>query len=246
MTWVLSCGSKLRKMKRILLLLLFASSVSLILAQEFIPMKNGNRVKDGFSALVHDNYTENGNQRDSEFPGSFQETLFSGDQAKAKKSEPVQSGSQYKGKYVMFGPGIGRSYGGLVGVSATLRLGGNVGVGVHGGVGYQPDAPVLFSGGVKFYPFRGIYIDAQFGVIDRYSDPYYYDPYYYDFEEIRRYTYGPSLLGGIEWTWGRTVRFGFNAAFGVSVEIWNTLYSSYSISPAVDMGFAISIPFGSS
>jgi len=141
---------------------------------------------------------------------------------------------EYKGNYFMIGTGYGYSYGGL-GIMLQGRFGGNVGVGIHGGVGYFPNAPVLASGGVKFYPYKGAFIDAQFGLVG-WEEYYYWDSWGYT-DESGQLLYGPSLLTGCEWTWGRKVGFGFHVAIGASYYINGNLISGFNI--AYDMGFVM-------
>lgn len=137
--------------------------------------------------------------------------------------------SGYKGNYVSIAAGIGVSYGGL-GTRFQWRTGGNVGFGLHAGLGLNVSEPVglQLSGGFKFFPFQGIYINSQFGIFQNYYYDYYYgwDEYYID--------YGPSFLAGVDWVWGNKVGFGFNAGLGFTYvidgeEVWF----------AGDMGFII-------
>lgn len=135
----------------------------------------------------------------------------------------------YKGNFVAIGVGYGVSYGGL-GTRFQWRVGGNVGFGLNAGLGLNVvDAVGLqLSGGVKFYVFQGIYINTQFGIFQRsYYDYYYgYDEYYIDV--------GPSVLVGVDWTWGRKVGFGFNAALG-----FTRLIDDEEMLLASDVGFVI-------
>ena len=135
--------------------------------------------------------------------------------------------SSYDGNYFMLGNGMGVSYGGL-GLRAQVRFGGNVGFGMHAGVGYSPFYNVSgfgvgyegvhASAGFKFFPFRGIYINSQFAY---YGD--YYD-WYYDYYEGA--AYGPSLMTGIDQVWGKKIGIGFNVGAGVTymIEPWGTFY----------------------
>ena len=154
---------------------------------------------------------------------------------KPEKEKPT---SGYKGKYLMLGLGYGNSYGGA-GLMAQLRIGGNVGVGFHAGAGYFPQAPVLAAGGIKFYPFRGIYIDAQFGLTG-------WETYYeYTWSSTSgasesfdgQLLFGPSALMGVEWAWGRHVGFGFNAALGGTYYLNVERFAPFAI--AVDLGFVM-------
>ena len=147
------------------------------------------------------------------------------------KSVPPRK--SYKGNYFSIGTGYGNSYGGI-GVRVQGRFGGNQGFGVHGGVGYFPGAPVLGAAGLKFFPYKDIYINAQFGFSGVESGYYYWDDYYNDY--YSRVLFGPALMTGVDMTWGRKVGFGFNAGIGASYFI-NARYQEIWL--ATDLGFII-------
>jgi len=137
---------------------------------------------------------------------------------------------KYKGQYFMIGTGYGYSYGG-VGVKAQMRfpITKTQGFGVHAGVGFFPYAPVLASAGVKYFPYKDFYINAQFGL---YGVEYTQHIFTLDTKVL----YGPAVLVGGDWTWGKKVGFGFNAALGASYQI-NASYAPISI--AYDCGFIV-------
>ncbi len=154
---------------------------------------------------------------------------------KVRDIEPVREAkiedSDYKGKYVMLALGLGNSYGGM-GFRFQFRTGANFGFGLHAGVGYDPGSEsVRASGGLKIFPYRGFYLNGQFGLLGRES---YYDNWWGG--NIDRNLYGPSFLVGGDWNWGRRVGFGFNAALGLSMAL-NARYDD--ILPAFDLGFVI-------
>ncbi len=152
--------------------------------------------------------------------------------------EEVEPRKKYKGNYFMMGLGYGHSYGGA-GLMLQGRFGGNVGFGIHGGVGYFPEAPVLASGGLKFYYYKWLFIDTQFGLTGwEYYYEYYWNSsgYYYD-DSYDHLLYGPSLLTGGEWTWGRKVGFGFHAAVGASYYINAQHFSNWNL--AFDLGYVM-------
>jgi hypothetical protein len=134
----------------------------------------------------------------------------------------------------MVGPGIGDSYGGL-GIRIAGRFGGITGFGVQIGLGYgvivntnnnnNLAIPFLFTYGAKFYPYKGIYINAIGGA-------------YHDSVKGKNMSYGPSFLIGIDQTWGSKVAFGFNGGFGVTRNNNNTTYQS-NFSETFDMGFVV-------
>ena len=156
--------------------------------------------------------------------------------------ESKSKSSDYKGNYFLMGLGVGYSYGGY-GFMAGARFGRNVGFGFHGGVGYFPNAPVLASGGIKFYPFRGIFIDWQYGLVG-YEQGYRYDYYYstysgssYSYDEYEFLLHGASMLVGCEWTWGGKVGFGFHASAGISYYVNGSLLQGFNI--AYDLGYVM-------
>jgi hypothetical protein len=144
------------------------------------------------------------------------------------RTSNTQVSDEYKGNYFMLGTGFGNSYGG-VGVRAQWRRGGIQGFGWHVGVGYFPDAPVLASAGVKYFPYKDLYINAQFGLVG-YEQTYNYSGYN-DSELL----YGPSMLIGGDWTWGGKVGFGFNAGAGVTYNL--NYFEEFTV--AMDLGFLI-------
>ena len=203
-------------MKQIFFILLIGFTANLVFAQDTI---YGNGKKEQISA------TEN---QDSEIVSTVEE-----------------SQKTYKGEYFMLGIGIGSSYG-YSGARVQWRFGGIMGYGFHAGVGYDPGAPIAGSAGVKFFPYKGLYINAQFGtkwiketmkIFAGYGGTY---PAYYPIYEVYDISYigyGPSLLIGGDWVWGRGVAYGLNFGLGVSYIINSK--SSDKILPAMDLGFLV-------
>ncbi len=140
---------------------------------------------------------------------------------------------KYKGNYFMVGTGFGPSYGGF-GFKGQFRfaLTKTQGIGVHAGVGAFPFAPILGNVGVKYFPYKDLYINAQFGLngIELYET--------YDFLAGKT-LYGPSLLIGGDWTWGKKVGVGINAAIGASYYI--NAESFFHFFPTMDLGFIVRI-----
>lgn len=137
----------------------------------------------------------------------------------------------FKGKYFMLGAGTGKSYGGY-GLRAQWRFGHVQGYGIHAGVGYYPKAPVLASAGVKFFPYKNLYIDAQFGttLMERTIITGHWDSYVVGYISIPTFVidssynasyigYGPSILVGGDWTWGKKIAYGINFGLGASYVI---------------------------
>lgn len=137
----------------------------------------------------------------------------------------------YKGDFFMISIGGGTSYGG-VGLRLQFRAGKTVGFGMHGGMGYTTpvmtgsysDEPYLrFATGIKFFPFRGLYLNYQIGIHD--------DPL------PGILITGTSMIGA-DLAWGRTVGFGFNIGGGVTF-LDNRSGTDRLIMPALDIAFAI-------
>ncbi|WP_418508908.1 hypothetical protein [Corallibacter sp.] len=144
--------------------------------------------------------------------------------------------NDYDGSYLLLAVGYGNSYGGA-GMRVLYRTGGIVGVGFHAGVGYFPEAPVLGSAGIKFYPYKGLYINGQFGLYgyeETYS--YNYGSNYYNYND-KELLYGPAALIGVDWTWGDKIGFGFNAGAGVAYYLNSNYSDEFDI--ALDIGFVI-------
>lgn len=141
--------------------------------------------------------------------------------------------------YFALATGYGNSYGGF-GLQAMARFGRNVGFGIHGGIGWLPNSGALASGGLKFYPYRWIYFNAQFGYFGYYTyeelqensywngESYEYESYYYQHESV---LFGPSFLTGIDMLFGK--HFGFQAGGGVSIG----LNGYVDAAAAFDLGF---------
>ena len=74
--------------------------------------------------------------------------------------------SDYKGTHFMLGIGAGNSYGNI-GVKAQYRfgIGQYQGLGIHAGLGYEPDVPVRVSGGLKYFPYSLEYLVLKIVVV---------------------------------------------------------------------------------
>jgi hypothetical protein len=143
----------------------------------------------------------------------------------------------YKGKYLLLGTGIGWSYGGI-GLKLQWRGGGNQGVGFHLGAGYAPDSPIGVSAGFKFFPYRGLYMNMQFGYGAAEYQSSSNDINSEEVEEIN-IVYGPSFLVGGDFNWGKgKTGFGFNVGLGVMYGI-NAKFFEEHIFPAFDFGLII-------
>ncbi len=133
----------------------------------------------------------------------------------------------------MLGIGVGNSYGGI-GIRVQRRIGDNNGFGVHAGVGYLPTAPILASFGVKYFPYRDLYINTQFGLVGCYKNGMYFDQKY-----NCNLFYGPSLLTGGDWNWGDKTGFGVNVGIGLTYILNYSEQLDYPLVLAFDLGFII-------
>jgi len=170
-----------------------------------------------------------------------------------EKPEKTEQTGYENGKYFLVGAGYGNSYGGI-GVKFAGRFGGILGFGFHGGIGYLPFVEnesssnpdikglVAYSAGFQFFFYKWLYADLQFGVFGQerveYSYYYYYNYYsYYDYSYKEEALYGPSILVGGDFIFGK--HFGFNAASGFSFNINDKVSSSYDVLFAFDIGFIV-------
>lgn len=229
-------------MKKILILILIISNTAF--AQDIIVKKNGEEVKSKIIEITNSEIKfkdfdfQDGPTRNISVNEVFmiiyengKRETFNNEETVSEKSSSTQvSSKKYKGDYFMAGVGWGNSYGGN-GVRAQLRrsIGENSGYGFHAGVGYYPDAPVLASLGAKYFPYRDLYVNAQFGLV---GYDYDYDSYRYD----EGLMFGPSILVGGDWTWGDKIGFGFNAGIGGTYNISN--YGD-DLLLAADLGFIV-------
>ena len=132
---------------------------------------------------------------------------------------------EYEGNYYDIGIGVGVSYGGL-GVKAQRRWGDVLGFGFTSGIGYLTSTDEIgWALGPKFYFYKDFSLTANFGTTSVQPD------YYGEWEsEI-----GIAFLIGGDWTWGESVKYGFNINLGVAVHP----DAYYTTVPALDIGFII-------
>jgi hypothetical protein len=144
--------------------------------------------------------------------------------------------------YFSFATGMGASYGGL-GFRLQARFGRIMGVGAHVGVGwvfpYLPendsvlilDNAVSVLTGIKFFPYRGLYLGVQFGNFGRIADVTRKD------DQIilinARTPYGFIFSAGADWFLSRS--FGFNFGAGIALDL--TAPKSSNTFPTFDIGF---------
>jgi hypothetical protein len=140
--------------------------------------------------------------------------------------------------------GVGQSYGGA-GLRAQVRLGDENGFGFHLGTGVHLVEPTKLglAGGVKYFPWKGgWYVDVQYGVVGKeqiivsqtldtklgFINEYEYNP-----------IYGPMLMLGGDFAWGKKTQFGFNAALGAAYWINPTLAETLPVNIAADLGIVV-------
>jgi hypothetical protein len=238
-------------MKQLYLTILLLMMFPLVYSQDIITKRNGDQIK----VKVIEINSETIKYKDFDFQdgplrninvtdvlvinyqnGSkdvFTKTQESGREANVQPEVPKRV---YKGNYFMLGTGYGISYGGL-GLRVQGRFGGAVGVGIHAGVGYFPGESVLVGGGFKFFPYKGLYIDTQFGMTGYETYTETWSGYYSYSTSEKNALYGPSLMIGIDQVWGRRVGIGFNAALGASYNI-NSEHGN-DFFPEIDLGFLL-------
>jgi len=143
--------------------------------------------------------------------------------------------------YASFALGHGPSYG-WIGIRYQGRIGKEQGFGWHAGGGVFPaildidHTYFLYGGGFKFYYFRGLYIDLQYGRFMVARDDIYYEylyPYtnYYEPREV--VLHGPSFTAGGDWFFNKYI--GINAAFGISYDV-QQVRSGPPVYPALEWG----------
>ena len=221
-------------MKRTLFLLLFGLASALLFAQDVIVKRNGDQIKSKILEITAESIKykdfdfqdgpirnikisdvaiilyENGKRESFTQPQNQAVSQVSREEVSAEKETPRNT---YKGNYFMLGSGFGNSYG-IVGYKAQARFGGKVGFGFHCGIGFIPDEDqIAFSAGLKFFPYKGLYLNTQMGAL-RYRDYFSASGFSYDETD---WEFCPSFLVGIDQVWGRKVGIGFNAALGFNI-----------------------------
>ena len=168
------------------------------------------------------------------FQAAAQDRVVLANDSVMELDEPARG--EFQGRYLMLGFGMGGRYSGLMGVMANVRLGGETGVGFHGGIGFIPmNTQLVYNAGIKFYPKGGFFLNGQFGLIhvgEEFDD--------WDWEYYKKRYFGPTFLLGYEKAWGGDVKFGFSLGGGVSWEIGN------QVLPMLELGFVIQLPLGNS
>ena len=127
---------------------------------------------------------------------------------KAKSQKLDIEDSTYRGSYSILGIGYYSPRG--FGIKFQQRGGDIVGLGysVALGIAYNihGKAYTLFTGGIQFYPYKDLCVDARLSVQD-----YAYD---YLISKVD-YIMGPSLLIGYNLFWDKTINHSLNFASGV-------------------------------
>jgi hypothetical protein len=209
------------------------------------------------SAIVYSNgKTESFNQPQSaknQTQGQISNTKTNEDPNKAKnlnqnnnqvsiaeipvEKEIPQAPKIYKGSYFMLGSGSGSSFGGLFGMKAQVRLGASTGFGFHLGVGIIPDADNVLNAsfGIKFFPYKGLYIGtiwSKFPIYGPSGDFTYKNGNYQYLRDS--YSFGDvhSFIIGVDQVWGSKVGVGFNAGGGLCYDGHGNRYF-----PIYDLGF---------
>lgn len=149
----------------------------------------------------------------------------------AAKDEAVKEQSEYNDKAsFLVGAGVGNSYG-LPGIRFQFNTVKEDKFGFHAGIGAFPNIDFIVSAGVKYYKFKDVYLNMQFGTLGYNQRTIIGTSSMYDNIES---LYGPSFLIGGDWTWDvhRSFGLGINAGVGLSYEM-NT---RKEFVPAIDLG----------
>ncbi|MBS4013845.1 MAG: hypothetical protein KGZ97_08805 [Bacteroidetes bacterium] len=234
-------------MKRaIILILIFAGISNITFSQDIILKKDETEIK----AKVLEITPEGIKYKDFEFQDGPTRTIRISEVSMiiyqngrtekfelAPKETEQKEKAKFKANYFMIGVGAGNGYGGF-GLRLQFRVGGVVGFGLHGGIGYTPGIFTRYdvwettiyndpippenyirpTVGVKFFPFKNLYLNYQMG-----------------FHGDGRLT-GSALIG-VDANWGVKIGSGFNIALGIT--FLDTAYGENGIWPAGDMGFII-------
>jgi hypothetical protein len=140
--------------------------------------------------------------------------------------------SNSKNEYTGVSFGVGQSYG-FPGVRVQQRFGRLQGFGYHAGIGFSPfgvheETPsVWYSAGVKFFWYKGWFLDFQFGSVPASREMEYSDSlYHYKTSSETRIALGASFLLGGDFLFNRW--FGMNGAIGFSTNMTRPGYNPVS------------------
>lgn len=186
-------------------------------------------------------------QTEDQYVYSFEDVNKEENQPEKPKSKFELNGHH---RYVSLGAGFGNSYGGA-GTRFQFRIGGIVGFGLHTGLGLYPrpflnpgtgsfQRRIQFDFGVKLFVYKWAYIDFQLGMVGRDDDYYLYETG--DRWEFSDVLFGPALLGGVDYIFGK--HLGVNVGAGVSFPITDVIGNSgggppepeTNVYPAIDAG----------
>ena len=149
----------------------------------------------------------------------------------SSKDEEVKEQPEYNDKAsFLVGAGVGNSYG-LPGIRFQFNTAKEDRFGFHAGIGLFPKIDFIVAAGVKYYVFKDVYLNAQFGTLGYNQRSFIgISSIYTTIEAL----YGPSLLIGGDWAWDISQSFGLgiNAGLGMSYEV-STIQEFV---PAIDLG----------
>jgi len=154
----------------------------------------------------------------------------------AKKSYYENGNNTY---FASFALGHGPSYG-WIGIRYQGRYGKELGFGWHAGAGVFPamrnidNTHFFYSGGLKFFYFRGLYVDVQYGSFAAVSETDYNG---WDYTTRDIVLYGPSFTTGLDWFFNRYI--GINAAIGCSYDVNEVKQHGRHVFPAIEWGVVV-------
>jgi hypothetical protein len=167
------------------------------------------------------------------------EQFFEQDRHDPKGKQWVDKQQYYKNGnnqyFASFAVGHGPSYG-WIGLRYQGRVGKELGFGWHAGGGFFPklfdidNTYLMYSGGLKFFFYRGMYVDVQYGTFLVVNDYQYVEYYSYEKEVV---LHGPTFTVGGDWFFNRYI--GLNGGFGFSYDV-NTVLNGPNVFPAVEVG----------
>ncbi|MBK7987086.1 MAG: hypothetical protein IPK11_09265 [Ignavibacteria bacterium] len=152
----------------------------------------------------------------------------------SSKDEAVKEQPEYNDKAsFLVGAGVGNSYG-LPGIRFQFNTAKEDRFGFHAGIGLFPKIDFIVAAGVKYYVFKDVYLNAQFGTLGYNQRSFIETSSIHTTIEALYSLYGPSLLIGGDWAWDISQSFGLgiNAGLGMSYEV-STIQEFV---PAIDLG----------
>ncbi len=211
-------------MKKTIILIIALLITNIGFSQDFIYLKDGSMIQGTINEVNIGNiiYTNHNNPEGPTYSIKTEivsKIVFANGYVREfgpDATSQASSGSSYeneKDNYFALGVGVGRSYGGL-GLRAQGRFGKQKGLGLHLGYGRNPgigehnDYGNCWALGVKYFYYRGLYVNGQVGTVA-----------YEEFEDDEGYHtrgyFGASVLAGGDFFFNND-HGGLNVALGIT------------------------------